>query len=40
MAAELLVAAAERNLSRIDESLFLELFSPTAPTPRRKAGAK
>ncbi|MCP4544609.1 MAG: ATP-binding protein [Chloroflexi bacterium] len=36
MAAELLVAAAERNLSPIDESLFLELFSPTVSTPRRK----
>ena len=39
MAAELLVAAAERNLSRIDESLFLELFSPTVSTPRHKTGA-
>jgi general secretion pathway protein A len=40
MAAELLMAAAERNLSRIDESLFLELFSPTVSTPRRKPSAK
>ena len=39
MAAELLVAAAERNLSCIDESLFLELFSPTVSTPRHKTGA-
>lgn len=39
MAAELLAAAAERNLTRIDESLFLELFSPTVSTPRRKTGA-
>ena len=38
MAAELLVAAAEQDLTRIDESLFLELFSPTVSTPRRKAG--
>ena len=39
MAAELLVEAAEQNLSCLDESLFLELFSPTASTPRRKASA-
>lgn len=35
MAAELLAAAAERNLPRIDESLFFELFSPTGSKPRR-----
>lgn len=35
MAAELLVAAAERNLSRIDEKLFFELFSPAGSKPRR-----
>lgn len=35
MAAELLAAAAERNLMRIDESLFFELFAPTGPKPRR-----
>ena len=35
MAAELLSAAAERNLPRINEALFLELFSPTAGKPRR-----
>jgi len=40
MAAELLAAAAERNLTRIDESLFLELFSPTVSTPRHKARAR
>jgi type II secretory pathway predicted ATPase ExeA len=36
MAAELLTAAAERNLPRMDESLFFELFSPTEhkPPPR------
>jgi len=34
MAADLLSAAAERNLPRIDESLFFELFSPTASKPR------
>lgn len=30
MAAELLIAAAERDLPRIDEALFFEIFSPTA----------
>jgi len=35
MTAELLVAAAERNLPRIDESLFFELFSPTGSKPPR-----
>jgi type II secretory pathway predicted ATPase ExeA len=36
MAAELLTAAAERNLPRMDEALFFELFSPTEhkPPPR------
>jgi general secretion pathway protein A len=36
MAAELLAAAAQRNLPRIDESLFFELFCPTGPKSRRK----
>ena len=40
MAAELLAAAAERNLPRIDESLFFELFSPTGSKPRRKTPIK
>ncbi len=35
MAAELLSAAAERNLPRIDETLYFELFTPPARTPRR-----
>jgi len=35
MAAELLSVAAERNLSRIDESLFFEMFSPTKSKSRR-----
>jgi len=35
MAADLLSAAAGRNLPRIDESLFFELFSPTVSKPRR-----
>lgn len=36
MAAELLAAAAERNLPRIDEALFFELFSPSGTKSRRK----
>jgi general secretion pathway protein A len=36
MAAELLVAAAQRNLPRMDESLFFELFSPTSTKSRHK----
>lgn len=36
MAAELLAAAAEQNLKRIDESLFLELFSPTEKKPAKR----
>jgi len=35
MAAEMLDAAAERNLPRLDESLYFELFSPTPAKPRR-----
>jgi len=41
MAAELLNAAADRNLPRIDESLFFEMFSPTGSKPgNRKARKK
>ena len=40
MAAELLAAAAERNLPRIDEALFLELFSPQESKPRRARALK
>lgn len=36
MAAELLIAAAQRNLPRMDESLFFELFSPISTKSRRK----
>jgi len=36
MAAELLVAAAQRNLPRMDESLFFELFSPVSTKSHRK----
>lgn len=35
MAAELLGAAVQRNLPRIDESLFFELFAPQNSKPRR-----
>jgi general secretion pathway protein A len=35
MAAELLSAAAERNLPHIDETLYFELFTPPTRTPRR-----
>lgn len=35
MSAELLAAAVKRNLPRIDESLFFELFSPTGSKPSR-----
>lgn len=38
MAAELLATAAERNLPRLDESLYLELFTPT-PKPRRNTAS-
>lgn len=34
MAAELLTTAAQRNLPRLDESLYLELFTPTPQTRR------
>jgi hypothetical protein len=40
MAAELLAAAAQRNLPRIDESLFFELFTPTGSKSRRKPSKK
>ena len=35
MAAEMLAAATERNLPRLDESLYFELFSPAPSKPRR-----
>ncbi len=35
MAAELLAAASERNLPRIDEALYFELFNPVSAKPRR-----
>lgn len=39
MAAELLSTGAERNLPRLDESLYFELFTP-APKPRRNAAGR
>ncbi|MBU2227209.1 MAG: ATP-binding protein [Proteobacteria bacterium] len=39
MAAEMLAAATERNLPRLDESLYFELFSPAPSKPRRNKGA-
>lgn len=37
MAAELLSAAARRNLPQLDEKLYLEVFAtPNTPTQRRK----
>ena len=35
MAADMLVAAADRNLTRLDESLFFEMFTPAASKSRR-----
>jgi type II secretory pathway predicted ATPase ExeA len=35
MAGELLAAAAQQNLPRVDESLFFQLFSPSGSKPKR-----
>ncbi len=41
MAAELLAVAAQRDLAKLDEKLYLEVFSPPDSTPvRRKAAAR
>jgi type II secretory pathway predicted ATPase ExeA len=41
MAAELLAAAAQRDLPQLDEKLYLEVFAqPEAPTPRRTAARR
>jgi hypothetical protein len=40
MAAELLNAAAERDLPRIDVSLFFELFSPAGSKPSTRKPRK
>jgi type II secretory pathway predicted ATPase ExeA len=40
MAAELLASAAQQNLTCIDESLFFQLFSPSASKPRHSRRSK
>jgi general secretion pathway protein A len=41
LAAELLTAAAQRNLPQLDEKLYLEVFAqPEIPTPRRAASRR
>lgn len=41
MAAELLAAAAQRDLAVLDEKLYMDVFAPpTTPTPRRAAAAR
>jgi len=38
-AADMLAAAVERNLPRLDESLYFELFTPVSSKPRRNKGS-
>ena len=41
MAAELLAAAAQRELPQLDDKLYLEVFAqPEAPAPRRTAARR
>jgi type II secretory pathway predicted ATPase ExeA len=40
MAATLLAAAAERNLSQLDEKFYFEVFAPDTRKPARRAGAR
>jgi hypothetical protein len=41
MAAELLAVAAQRDLAKLDEKLYLEVFAPSESTPaRRKTAAR
>ena len=41
MAAELLAAAAQRELPQLDEKLYFDVFAPPqAPTPRRAAARR
>ena len=41
MAAELLLSAAQRDLTELDEKLYLQVFAqPQTPTPRRAAGTR
>lgn len=35
MAAEMLIAASERNLPRLDEAFYFELFTPIGSKPQR-----
>ena len=39
LAAELLSAAAQRELPLLDEKLYLEVFAPSDRVPPRRAGA-
>ena len=39
MAGELLAAAARREVSQLDQGLFLDLFRPEAPSPKKRRSA-
>lgn len=36
MAAELLAVAAQRELTQLDEKLYLDVFTPTAPSASKR----
>jgi hypothetical protein len=40
LADELLAVAADRELARLDEKLFLEVFAAQTPKPKVAAGAR
>jgi general secretion pathway protein A len=40
MAAQLLMAAAERNLDHLDDKLYFDVFTPDTRKPARRAGAR
>ena len=40
MAAQLLMAAAERNLDHLDDKLYFDVFAPDTRKPARRAGAR
>jgi general secretion pathway protein A len=40
IAAHLLIVAAERNLSQLDEKLYFEVFNPDTRKSARRAGAR
>jgi len=40
MAAQLLMAAAERNLNQLDDKLYFDVFTPDTRKPARRAGAR